>query len=284
LRADPQNLPDGLTKQKWPADTFAQIGSGDYGSAYHERGEIYDLVRDSKITGFAIVSGDRHSFWAGYAASLLPPAKFEPAAAESARLKAERSATCSVSSPRDRRPWGVKPSHNHFDVRAVTGRLGERGVAGDHRRIKRLCQSNVHGVVRRHVLAQLPRSSEKIEMSVTVEVEVDEVLDRLGSTVSRHFARPNEASEALRNFDVDQMGTMELVVSKEAGLDASAERRLQEELQERRCVDHNHADSRSSRITVAAGVFSVTRFRLWILVSISWRVGRAARRSSSARR
>jgi len=78
LRADPQNLPDGLTKQKWPADTFAQIGSGDYGSAYHERREIYDLVRDSKITGFAIVSGDRHSFWAGYAASLLPPAKFEP--------------------------------------------------------------------------------------------------------------------------------------------------------------------------------------------------------------
>jgi alkaline phosphatase D len=77
-RADPQNLPDGLTKQKWPADTFAQIGSGDYGSAYHERGEIYDPVRDSKITGFAIASGDRHSFWAGYAASLLPPAKFEP--------------------------------------------------------------------------------------------------------------------------------------------------------------------------------------------------------------
>ncbi len=77
LRADPQNLPDGLTK-KWPADTFAQIGSWDYGSAYHERGEIYDLVRDSKITGFAIVSGDRHAFWAGYAASLLPPNTFEP--------------------------------------------------------------------------------------------------------------------------------------------------------------------------------------------------------------
>jgi alkaline phosphatase D len=78
MRADPQNLPDGLTKQKWPADTFAQIGSWDFGSAYHERGEIYDLVRDAKITGFAIVSGDRHSFWAGYAAPLLPPAKYEP--------------------------------------------------------------------------------------------------------------------------------------------------------------------------------------------------------------
>ena len=32
-RADPQNLPEGLTKQKWPADTFAQVGSGDFGSA-----------------------------------------------------------------------------------------------------------------------------------------------------------------------------------------------------------------------------------------------------------
>jgi len=30
---------------------------------YRERAEIYDLVRDAKITGFAIVSGDRHSFW-----------------------------------------------------------------------------------------------------------------------------------------------------------------------------------------------------------------------------
>ena len=77
-RADPQNLPDGLTKQKWPADTFALFDNGDWGRTYHERGEIYDLVRDSKITGFAIVSGDRHSFWAGYAAALLPPAKFEP--------------------------------------------------------------------------------------------------------------------------------------------------------------------------------------------------------------
>jgi hypothetical protein len=53
-----------MTTQKWPADTFAEFGSTDFGSAYHERGEIDDLVRDAKITGFAIVSGDRHSFWA----------------------------------------------------------------------------------------------------------------------------------------------------------------------------------------------------------------------------
>jgi alkaline phosphatase D len=76
-RADPQNLPAGLTKQQWPSG-YASLGGGDHGSAYVERREIYDLVRDSGITGFAIVSGDRHSFWAGYASAELPPGKFEP--------------------------------------------------------------------------------------------------------------------------------------------------------------------------------------------------------------
>jgi alkaline phosphatase D len=77
-RADPQNLPAGLTKESWPKDTYASLGTGDYGTAYAERAEIYDLVRDDKISGFAIVSGDRHSFWAGYATGELPPGKFDP--------------------------------------------------------------------------------------------------------------------------------------------------------------------------------------------------------------
>src|SRR6478672_4194268 len=78
-RADPQNLPPGLTKESWPKDGgYANMGGGDFGTAYLERAEIYNLVRDAKITGFAIVSGDLHSFWAGYAAAELPPGKFEP--------------------------------------------------------------------------------------------------------------------------------------------------------------------------------------------------------------
>ncbi|MEA3060332.1 MAG: alkaline phosphatase, partial [Sphingomonadales bacterium] len=78
FRSDPQNLPPGLTKETWPSGTYAVVPIGDYGTAYRERAEIYDLVRDEKITGFAIVSGDRHSFWAGYAAAQLPPGRFEP--------------------------------------------------------------------------------------------------------------------------------------------------------------------------------------------------------------
>jgi hypothetical protein len=125
-----------------------------------------------------------------------------------------------------------KLRRDHFDARPVTWRSAERRVAGDYRRIKRLRQSQVHGVIRRHVVAQLPRSIQKIEMGVTVEVEVDQVVDRVGRTIRWHFARSNEASETLRHFDVDQMGRMELVpVSKQARLDPSAERRLQEELE-----------------------------------------------------
>jgi alkaline phosphatase D len=78
LRADPQNLPAGLTKESWPKDEFAVMGGADFGNAFAERAEIYHLVRDAKITGFAIVSGDRHAFWAGYATADLPPGKFEP--------------------------------------------------------------------------------------------------------------------------------------------------------------------------------------------------------------
>ena len=78
-RADPQNLPPSLTKESWPKDGgYANMGSADFGIAYAERAEIYNLVRDAKITGFAIVSGDRHTFWAGYASAELPPGKFEP--------------------------------------------------------------------------------------------------------------------------------------------------------------------------------------------------------------
>ncbi len=77
-RIDPGNLPADMTKTPWPKDELAMIGSNDYGAAYHERGEIYKLIRDARVTGFGIVSGDRHSFWAGYASAQLPPGKFEP--------------------------------------------------------------------------------------------------------------------------------------------------------------------------------------------------------------
>lgn len=78
MRTDPQNLPAGLVKGQWPGKDYGTFGGADFSGAFAERGEIYDLVRDRKIAGFVTVSGDRHSFWAGYAAPKLPPAGFDP--------------------------------------------------------------------------------------------------------------------------------------------------------------------------------------------------------------
>ena len=81
MRADPQNLPPALTAP-WPGKGYAGFdagfGAGDHSTAFVERGEIYDFVREHGITGFVTVAGDRHSFWAGLAAKALPPKVFEP--------------------------------------------------------------------------------------------------------------------------------------------------------------------------------------------------------------
>ncbi|MEO8028809.1 MAG: alkaline phosphatase D family protein, partial [Bryobacteraceae bacterium] len=57
---------------------YATMGASDHSGAFVERAEIYDFVRENGITGFATVSGDRHSFWAGLAAKSLPPKPFMP--------------------------------------------------------------------------------------------------------------------------------------------------------------------------------------------------------------
>jgi len=77
-RVDPQNLPAGITKP-WTGAGYAVFGGGgDHATAYLERAEIYDFIRQHGITGFATVAGDRHSFWAGLAAKALPPQAFDP--------------------------------------------------------------------------------------------------------------------------------------------------------------------------------------------------------------
>lgn len=76
-RADPQNLPAGITTP-WHGQGYAVAQLGDFATAYFERAEIYAAARDSKVTGFVTISGNSHSFWAGFAAASLPPEPFEP--------------------------------------------------------------------------------------------------------------------------------------------------------------------------------------------------------------
>ena len=76
-RSDYQNLPEG-PGPRWPDPGYALFNGG----YYVEKGEVFDFVRDQRITGFAIVAGDRHSFWAGLVSKALPPQVFEPVGVE----------------------------------------------------------------------------------------------------------------------------------------------------------------------------------------------------------
>lgn len=76
-RADPQNLPQDLVGP-WPGAGYAILNAG----FSIENAEIFRMVRDESITGFAIVAGDKHSFWAGYPSESLPPRPFEPVGVE----------------------------------------------------------------------------------------------------------------------------------------------------------------------------------------------------------
>ncbi|MDQ2843843.1 MAG: alkaline phosphatase D family protein, partial [Acidobacteriota bacterium] len=77
MRADPQNLPEGMTVP-WPGEGYAGFARTDHSTTYAERADIYSFVQRHQISGFATLSGDRHSFWAGLSAAQLPPRPFEP--------------------------------------------------------------------------------------------------------------------------------------------------------------------------------------------------------------
>ena len=71
-------------------------------------------------------------------------------------------------------------------------------------------------------------------MRVTVEVEIAEIRDRFDGAVSGDVTATNEPSESLCHLDVDEMGSMELVLAaKDPRPDPVPERRPQQHLQER---------------------------------------------------
>ena len=100
-RTDPQNLPPSLA-DRWPRGAGYGVTSGGY---HLEHGEIFDMIQAEGITGFTVVAGDRHAFWAGYPSKSLPPRAFDPVGVEfitgsiSAQTMGEVNA---LTMPRDR--------------------------------------------------------------------------------------------------------------------------------------------------------------------------------------
>lgn len=78
LRSDYQNL-TGELGSRWPKDAgYALIDS----RFLRDKEIIFDCIKEQQITGFCVVAGDRHAFYAGLASKALPPKKFEPLGVE----------------------------------------------------------------------------------------------------------------------------------------------------------------------------------------------------------
>lgn len=78
LRSDYQNLP-GELGSAWPKDAGYAVIDNRF---LRDKDEIFDFIRAQKITGFCVVGGDRHAFYAGLASKALPPKPFEPLGVE----------------------------------------------------------------------------------------------------------------------------------------------------------------------------------------------------------
>jgi len=75
MRTDPQNLPAGLTKDKWPGKDFGTFGGGDFSGAFSERAE--SLWTPSATTNCRGSSPSRATATASGPA--MPPPKLPPA-------------------------------------------------------------------------------------------------------------------------------------------------------------------------------------------------------------
>lgn len=112
-RCDFQNLPDLEGRPRWPGSTYALFNGG----FFEEKRDILDVIRDRGITGFAVVAGDRHSFWAGTLSKHLPPEKFEPLGIEFITGSISASGmfeAAEYSIPKDD-PWRALYLHDRAD-------------------------------------------------------------------------------------------------------------------------------------------------------------------------
>ncbi len=121
-----------------------------------------------------------------------------------------------------------------FHPYGVSRSGAERAVARDQRARKRLGERDVHGVVRRQVVPECPRSAEQIDVRVPAQIEVREVGNDLLGPPGRYLARSHESPERLRDFDINQVRCVEFVtIPEEARLNSVPKGGLQQELRHR---------------------------------------------------
>src|SRR5665647_250516 len=156
-------------------------------------------------------------------------------------------------------------------------RSGETLVAGEEWSVEHFGEGDVHGVIGREIVPQIPHARQEKIVRISAQREVSEVLQgraaALGIDITVSSVPPNH----LRDFDVEQMGRMQCLRRLEQPLlYCACGGRAKERFQQGRSIDDNHWRSRSARTAWAGDTEGVTPGRRSRRARNSSSVGRSA--------
>lgn len=106
------------------------------------------------------------------------------------------------------------PSHQ-LDSRTVRPAGGQRGITRDERGCQRLGQRKIGRVIRRHGLARLPDPVQEELVGIANEREIDEILQRVHSTLNAQRARSCISAQHLSNLEVEEVRRVQRLTSRE---------------------------------------------------------------------
>lgn len=167
----------------------------------------------------------------------------------------------------------------------VAARFCKRSVSCDKRRIQRFRQGQVSGVIGGQAVPHLPNAIEQDEMRIAGKWKIEEIREGFRTALGGDDARALISAQHLRDFQVDQMRSMQrLVLCEEKAVHLPGGGRLQENFKQRGSVDNDQRVFLSARTAAVGAMRGRTGWRLESRFRISLSVGRSrAWRSSRSK-
>ena len=175
-------------------------------------------------------------------------------------------------------------SSYHLDPHMAAG-FCKRSVSCDEGCIQRFRQGQVSGVVSGQAVPHLPNAIEQDEMRIAGKWKIEEIRESFRTALSGDDARALVSAQDLRDFQVDQMRSMQrLVRCEKKAVHLPGGGRLQQNFKQCGGVDNDQRLFLSARTAAAGATRGRTGWRLESRFRISLSVGRSrAWRSSRSK-
>jgi transposase len=143
---------------------------------------------------------------------LNPPDKALVLCVDYASLRRGRPGYPGTFSPSMNRSFRASRSRrlsNQLDACMMAGRGGEASITREQRSVERLGEGDVDGVVSREIVPQIPDARQKEIMRISVHGKIREIGESRAATFTIDLAVRRISPNHLRDFDVEQMRSMQ---------------------------------------------------------------------------